>query len=107
MKLVLYAAVLGCCTAAIVQDAVQAGKTTSCEFFDPLCAKEAADDRSCYGSRDCYEQPEAEPGKEAFCFTVWQNGTGSTADQLKIKRQGCVFNHGSSQVTIVQYLVEY
>lgn len=72
------------------------GKTIECEFYDASCEEKDDSDPSCYGSRNCFDQPEAGSSQEAFCFTVWVNGTGS--DQpFKIKRQGCVFNHGGSQ----------
>ena len=35
---------------------------------------------------------------EEFCFTVWQNGTADADQPFQIKRQGCVANHGGSQV---------
>lgn len=87
---------------------MDAQKTEECEFFDQSCARarEAGEDiSSCFGSKRCRDQAEAgeEAGvdTEAFCYTVWQNGTGGSGGAggtaWSIKRQGCLFNHGSSQ----------
>jgi len=90
---------LSCSKSAIVHDT--GGKdyveTTECEFFDPSCAKNDGDENKCFGTRNCYDQPEAEKGLEAFCYTVWQNSTAGGQEPFQIKRQGCVFNHGGSQ----------
>ena len=79
-------------------------KTVECEFFDQSCARdrEPGDDLStCFGSKKCRDEAEGGVGEggdtEAFCYTVWQNGTGLPG-AWNIKRQGCLFNHGSSQV---------
>jgi len=79
---------------AVIEDSSKSSKTVVCEFFDSTCIKDG-NDSSCFETKNCYDQPEAERNQEAFCFTVWQNGTGS--EPYKIKKQGCVFNHGSSQ----------
>ena len=93
------------CLTAIVPDLDTAsGKTVECEFHDSMCVKKDPNDPSCYGTRNCYEEPEAEGNLEAFCFTVWQNGTGTGVDTYKIKKQGCLFNHGSSQVCLLRYI---
>jgi hypothetical protein len=89
-------------------------KTEECEFFDQACAaraRDAGEDISaCFGPKKCSDDvtgaadgeagaTAAEEGAaEAFCFTVWQNGTGSGQAGWNIKRQGCLRNHGSSQV---------
>jgi len=98
MKLIFILLSASSSLSAVVEVPEKPIRTVECEFFDPICAKEKDNDPSCYGPRNCYDQPEAELSHEAFCFTVWQNGTdGSGFEPYKIKRQGCVFNHGSSQ----------
>ena len=81
-------------------------KTVECEFFDQSCARgleEGKDISSCFGSRKCQDEvADGEEGggeKEAFCYTVWQNGTGLPG-AWNIKKQGCLVNHGNSQVPI-------
>jgi len=85
--------------AAVIDETVTVGKRTiECEFFDSSCATEDKDNAaSCYATRNCYDQPEAELSQEAFCFTVWINGSSTDSEPYKIKKQGCVFNHGGSQ----------
>jgi hypothetical protein len=93
-------------------------KTEECEFFDQACAARARDAgedmAACFGPKKCRDDvtgtadgdaaasaaATAEEGAtEAFCFTVWQNGTGGGSQAgWNIKRQGCLRNHGSSQV---------
>ena len=93
---------LGYSGGAVIEDTKKARKTMECEFFDSACANEGEEDSSCYETRNCYDQPEAELSQEAFCFTVWVNGTNMDTDPYKIKRQGCVFNHGGSQVSSIE-----
>jgi len=70
-------------------------RTVECEFYDPSCVEDGGDD--CRGTKNCYDQPDADRNEEVFCFTVWQNGTGPDPQPYQIKRQGCVANHGNSQ----------
>ena len=97
---VLLLRIHSCFTAIVPNLDTPSRKTVECEFHDSVCVKKDENNPSCYGTRNCYDEPEAAGNLEAFCFTVWQNGTGSGADTFKIKKQGCLFNHGSSQVLI-------
>ena len=59
---------LGACSlAAVIDETVTAGKRTiECEFFDSSCATEDKDNAaSCYATRNCYDQPEAELSQES------------------------------------------
>jgi hypothetical protein len=80
-------------------------KTVECEFFDQSCARareQGEDISSCFGSKKCRDEVDPDEGggaeTEAFCYTVWQNGSGLPG-AWNIKKQGCLLNHGSSQVS--------
>ena len=53
--------------AAVIDETVTVGKRTiECEFFDSSCATEDKDNAaSCYATRNCYDQPEAELSQES------------------------------------------
>jgi hypothetical protein len=118
MPLLLWVAIVVCSTAEAsimerssdrVSDEKDPGlggdRTVECEFFDQSCARareQGEDISSCFGSKRCLDEADKEDGgggpeMEAFCYTVWQNGTGLPG-AWNIKKQGCLFNHGSSQV---------
>jgi hypothetical protein len=89
----------------LLQKQTEDQKTVECEFFDQSCARareQGEDISSCFGSKKCRDEvdPADEGGgseTEAFCYTVWQNGSGLPG-AWNIKKQGCLLNHGSSQV---------